>query len=173
MAVQQLQQRHQSNVMALLDDSEMSLSLTNSSTGVGSCKVIEIEDSSMSDALTMQPTSNALTTTSAAARPMRRGGPAIKTARTTTEQSSLSEVPGLDKAMGKCKDPVVAACAARKVTLRMFGDVQTKLEKAKAVCQNALNYIQDDFTDEDILPWSFMCDDSCEQCMVYSCCITV
>ena len=148
MAVQQLQQRHKSNVMSLLDDSEMGL--TSSSAGVGSCKVHEIEDSSMSDALTMQPMSIVTTsTTPAAARPMRRGGLAIKNAKTTSEPPS--EVPGLEKAMGKCRDPVVAACTARKITLRIFGDVQTKHEKAIAACNNALNFIQDDFTDEDTL----------------------
>ena len=157
--------------MSLLDDSE--LCLTSSSTGAGSCKVREIEDSSMSGALTMHPMSianhSSITQAPAAARSMRRGGLPNRNVRTTADQAVPSEVPGLDKALGKCKDPIVAACSARKITLRMFSDMQSKHQKALAVCKTALDFIQDDFTDEDTLQWSCICA-VCGMCDVCGLC---
>ena len=66
----------------------------------------------------------------------------------------------------------MAACSARKITLRMFSDMQSKHQKALAVCKTALDFIQDDFTDEDTLQWSCICAvcgmcDVCGLCDIY------
>lgn len=64
-----------------------------------------------------------------------------------TQQESI--VPGLDKALIKCKDPVIASCTGRRLTTKILNDVKAKLDRAIGACQKAMDSFKDDFDDQD------------------------
>ena len=60
-----------------------------------------------------------------------------------------SEVPGLLKAVKKCKDPLATAVWARKVTIKEFNIVCEKLGKARAQSRATMELVKSDYPSED------------------------
>ena len=58
-------------------------------------------------------------------------------------------MPGLDKALLKCNDPVIASCTGRRLTTKTLNDVKAKLDRATGACQKAMDSFRDDFDDQD------------------------
>ena len=141
-AVTSFQVQHASNVSNIVDldgtDVPLALAPTPVSRSAGQRDLVP--------ALTN--TEGALTFGGNASASSGRPRPGSSRPSRPTASGPTSLIPAVDKCLKGCKDPVIAGPKIRKLTMKDFSILESKISKTFMAIRETLNLIQDDFDDE-------------------------